>query len=54
MILWSHPEPDRAQHMAVATERAVRDIDESSMYEDAGLASAFLAVAWPTLEAQNQ
>jgi hypothetical protein len=51
---WSHREPDRTQHVAAATERAVRDIDESSAREDAGLAAAFMAVAWPTLQAQNQ
>jgi hypothetical protein len=51
---WSHREPDRTQHVAAATERAVRDIDESSAREDAGLAAAFMAVAWPTVQAQNQ
>ena len=51
---WRRPEPDRTQHVAVVTERAVRDIDKSSAHEDAGLAAAFMAVAWPTLEAQNQ
>jgi hypothetical protein len=54
MIPWSHPEPDRTQHDALATERAVRDIDQSSAQEDAGLAAAFMAIAWPTVQAQNQ
>jgi hypothetical protein len=54
MPRWSGPEPDRTQHAAAATERALRDIDQSSAHEDAGLAAAFMAVAWPTLEAQNQ
>jgi hypothetical protein len=54
MIPWSRPEPDRTQYMAAATERAVREIDKSSASEDAGLVAAFMAVAWPTLEAQNQ
>ena len=51
---WSGREPDRTQHLAEVTERALRDIDKSSTHEDAGLAAAFMAVAWPTLEAQNQ
>jgi hypothetical protein len=54
MAPWSRPEPDRTQPMAVATERAMREIDKSSASEDAGLAAAFMAIAWPTLEAQNQ
>jgi hypothetical protein len=54
MIPWSHPEPDRTQHVAVVTERALRDIDKSSTREDGALAAAFMSVAWPTLQAQNQ
>jgi hypothetical protein len=54
MPRWSRPEPDRLQHLAVATENAVRDIDNSSAQGDAGLVEAFLWVAWPTLQAQNQ
>jgi hypothetical protein len=54
MAPWSRPEPDRTHDVAAATENAVRDIDHSSAHEDAELVQAFLWVAWPTLEAQNQ
>ncbi|HEX4008462.1 MAG TPA: hypothetical protein VHX62_00555 [Solirubrobacteraceae bacterium] len=40
--------------MALAAETAVRDIDASTAFEDANLIEAFLWVAWPTLQAQNQ
>jgi hypothetical protein len=51
---WSRPDPDRTRDVAVVTERALRDIDKSSAREDGALAAAFMSVAWPTLEAQNQ
>jgi hypothetical protein len=54
MSAWNRPEPDRLQDLGVATETAVRAIDSSSAQEDAGLVEAFLWVAWPTLQAQNQ
>jgi hypothetical protein len=42
------------QHVAVATEKAIRDINNSSASEGTSLAEAFMWVAWPTLQAQNQ
>jgi hypothetical protein len=55
MSAWSRrPEPDRRQPVAAAAENAVRDIDDSSSNEDAALVEAFLWIAWPTLQAQNQ